>query len=111
MTAALAQGDTTMVISPNAEFFKYFNNGPGGGKWVDQPVAGRWGSPASLGFKNNRRHQLPHMVQAVDDVRARPAHLPRWGPGEVQHHHRHHAGGDQAARTPLWHVLQARGHS
>jgi len=28
---ALAQGDTTLVISPNAEFFKYFNNGPGAG--------------------------------------------------------------------------------
>ena len=26
---ALAQGDTTMVISPQSEFFHYYNNGPG----------------------------------------------------------------------------------
>ena len=26
---ALAQGDTTMILSPNADFFRYFNNGPG----------------------------------------------------------------------------------
>ena len=26
---ALAQGDTTMVVSPNSAFFKYYNNGPG----------------------------------------------------------------------------------
>ena len=26
---ALASGDTTMVLSPNADFFRYFNNGPG----------------------------------------------------------------------------------
>jgi membrane protease subunit HflC len=27
--AALGQGDTTMVLSPDSEFFKYFKNGPG----------------------------------------------------------------------------------
>jgi len=26
---ALAQGDTTMIISPNSDFFRYYNNGPG----------------------------------------------------------------------------------
>lgn len=26
---ALAQGDTTMVVSPNSDFFRYYNNGPG----------------------------------------------------------------------------------
>lgn len=26
---ALASGDTTMILSPNADFFRYFNNGPG----------------------------------------------------------------------------------
>jgi membrane protease subunit HflC len=26
---ALAQNDTTMILSPNADFFRYFNNGPG----------------------------------------------------------------------------------
>ncbi len=29
---ALAQGDTTMVLSPNSAFFRYFNAGPGGGR-------------------------------------------------------------------------------
>jgi len=28
--AALGQGDTTMVLSPDSDFFKYFKNGPGG---------------------------------------------------------------------------------
>jgi len=27
--AALGQGDTTMVLSPDSDFFKYFKNGPG----------------------------------------------------------------------------------
>lgn len=27
--ASMAQGDTTMVLSPDSEFFRYFNNGPG----------------------------------------------------------------------------------
>ena len=26
---ALAQGDTTMVISPNSDFFHFYNTGPG----------------------------------------------------------------------------------
>jgi membrane protease subunit HflC len=26
---ALAQGDTTMILSPNSDFFRYYNNGPG----------------------------------------------------------------------------------
>jgi membrane protease subunit HflC len=26
---ALASGDTTMILSPNSEFFRYYNNGPG----------------------------------------------------------------------------------
>jgi membrane protease subunit HflC len=26
---ALAQGDTTMIVSPNSDFFRYYNNGPG----------------------------------------------------------------------------------
>jgi len=26
---AFAQGDTTMIISPNSDFFRYYNNGPG----------------------------------------------------------------------------------
>lgn len=29
--ASLSQGDTTMVISPDSDFFKYFQRGPGGG--------------------------------------------------------------------------------
>ena len=28
-SGALASGDTTMIISPNSEFFRYYNNGPG----------------------------------------------------------------------------------
>jgi membrane protease subunit HflC len=27
--AALGQGDTTMVLSPDSDFFKYFKQGPG----------------------------------------------------------------------------------
>jgi len=27
---ALAQGDTTMIISPNSDFFRFYNRGPGG---------------------------------------------------------------------------------
>jgi membrane protease subunit HflC len=27
--AALGQGDTTMVLSPDSAFFKYFEKGPG----------------------------------------------------------------------------------
>jgi membrane protease subunit HflC len=27
--AALGQGDTTLVLSPQSEFFKYFERGPG----------------------------------------------------------------------------------
>ena len=29
---ALASGDTTMVLSPDSAFFRYFENGPGGGR-------------------------------------------------------------------------------
>ena len=29
--AGLGQGDTTMVLSPDSAFFKYFEQGPGGG--------------------------------------------------------------------------------
>jgi membrane protease subunit HflC len=28
-SGALASGDTTMVVSPNSDFFRYYNNGPG----------------------------------------------------------------------------------
>lgn len=28
-SGALASGDTTMILSPNSDFFKYYNNGPG----------------------------------------------------------------------------------
>jgi membrane protease subunit HflC len=28
-SGALASGDTTMIVSPNSDFFKYYNNGPG----------------------------------------------------------------------------------
>lgn len=28
-SGALAAGDTTMILSPNSDFFKYYNNGPG----------------------------------------------------------------------------------
>jgi membrane protease subunit HflC len=27
--ASLGQGDTTMVLSPDSDFFKFFKNGPG----------------------------------------------------------------------------------
>jgi len=30
--AGLAQGDTTMILSPDSNFFKYFEQGPSGGR-------------------------------------------------------------------------------
>ena len=26
---ALGQGDTTMILTPKSDFFRYYNNGPG----------------------------------------------------------------------------------